>query len=132
MQAVFPDLLFLGPYYAPLILRAGVAIYFLLHARAHWLKKTQKFFRDYWISFRGRYYNLVAQQLLAQNVPEQEEGCHCIKESKDEHYPSCQIGKLRDHRVRELVRYELEERMFELEDEIEDLKQRMQDARDKK
>ncbi len=36
MNAIFPDLLFLGPYFAPTLLRAGLALYFLLHARALW------------------------------------------------------------------------------------------------
>lgn len=36
MNALFPDVLFLGPYIAPVVLRAGLALYFCLHAYAVW------------------------------------------------------------------------------------------------
>lgn len=36
MNALFPDVLFLGPYIAPVVLRAGLALYFFLHAYAVW------------------------------------------------------------------------------------------------
>lgn len=42
MNAVFPELLFLGPYFAPVLIRLGVALYFLLHARAMWELKTDE------------------------------------------------------------------------------------------
>lgn len=42
MNAIFPDLLFLGPYFAPVLLRAGIGLYFLFHARALWLMKSDK------------------------------------------------------------------------------------------
>lgn len=42
MHALFPDLLFLGPYFAPLILRVGVGLYFLFHAERHWKQKTDR------------------------------------------------------------------------------------------
>lgn len=42
MNAVFPEILFLGPYFAPLVLRAALAIVFLLHARALWRLATVK------------------------------------------------------------------------------------------
>ncbi|MEK7613360.1 MAG: hypothetical protein AAB439_00580 [Patescibacteria group bacterium] len=42
MNAIFPDLLFLGPYFAPVLLRAGIGLYFLFHAYGMWMLKTQK------------------------------------------------------------------------------------------
>lgn len=36
MSPLFPDILFLGPYFAPPVLRIGIALYFLLHALALW------------------------------------------------------------------------------------------------
>ncbi len=42
MNALFPDLLFLGPYFAPLMLRVGLALYFALYAYTHWKQGTQK------------------------------------------------------------------------------------------
>lgn len=36
MNAIFPDVLFLGPYIAPVLLRAGLALYFVLRAYAVW------------------------------------------------------------------------------------------------
>lgn len=42
MNAIFPDLLFLGPYFAPVLIRIGVALYFLLHAKTAWGLKTRE------------------------------------------------------------------------------------------
>lgn len=42
MTSIFPDILFLGPYFAPLVLRAGAALYFLLRAQALWSSNTKK------------------------------------------------------------------------------------------
>jgi len=42
MHPIFPDLLFLGPYFAPAALRLGVALYFLLHAFSMWKLGTKK------------------------------------------------------------------------------------------
>ena len=36
MEPLFPDLLFLGPYFAPLIIRIGIAIVFLWEAKKLW------------------------------------------------------------------------------------------------
>lgn len=42
VNAIFPDILFLGPFFAPVILRVGVALFFLISAREHWLLGTKK------------------------------------------------------------------------------------------
>ncbi len=42
MNAIFPDLLFLGPYFAPVALRLALALYFLFHAYSMWALGTQK------------------------------------------------------------------------------------------
>jgi len=36
MESLFPDLLFLGPYFGPLVLRVAIAVNFLMHAYAMW------------------------------------------------------------------------------------------------
>lgn len=36
MEPLFPDLLFLGPYFSPLIIRAGIALVFLWEAKRLW------------------------------------------------------------------------------------------------
>lgn len=42
MTSIFPDILFLGPYFAPVVVRMGVAVYFLLRAQALWPSNTKK------------------------------------------------------------------------------------------
>ncbi len=42
MSSLFPDLFFFGPFFAPVLLRAAAAVYFLLYARSMWLLHTQK------------------------------------------------------------------------------------------
>lgn len=42
MESIFPDILFLGPYFGPMILRTAVAVYFLLYAYSFFRQKTMR------------------------------------------------------------------------------------------
>jgi len=42
MQTLFPDILFLGPFFAPALLRITVGLYFLLHALLLWKRAGKK------------------------------------------------------------------------------------------
>ena len=65
MEPLFPDLLFLGPYFAPLVIRIGVALVFLWEAKKLWGGDVRQKAHSVWALLMGL---LFAGGILVQLV----------------------------------------------------------------